>query len=319
MNYALLANSQHLVKDKLNAIIKKLQSKQTAEVINYDLSNSETSMIDVLNDASTIPFLSEHKVIVINNPLFLTSKNTLSDQEYDALASYLKVDNPTTTLIFYNEAYDVDNRKKAMKLVKKHCEVYAPKELKAYDMADLIKRDLRKYDLAIEADALNLLIERVSNNFDGWQQECEKLILYNAQVLTIRDIDLLIGSNQIDNVFKISDAIMNKDLDVALIHWRNQPVAQREPISMMMLLASQFRLLHHIKTLLDYGFYENQIAKELKVHPYRVQKSIQLAHMMSSQKILEILNQLSQLDQDIKNGKVIPKVAFELFLVKVCR
>ena len=43
-----------------------------------------------------------------------------------------------------------------------------------------------------------------------------------------------------------------------------------EPIMLTSLIASQIRLMIHVETLRKKGYQQHQIAKTLKVHPYRV-------------------------------------------------
>ncbi|MEG0362156.1 MAG: DNA polymerase III subunit delta, partial [Longicatena sp.] len=55
----------------------------------------------------------------------------------------------------------------------------------------------------------------------------------------------------------------------------------------------------------------------LKAHPYRVKMSLQSVDYLSINELFSILNQIAQLDQDMKNGKIDKKLGFEMFLIRM--
>lgn len=318
MNYSMFSESKHLVEKKLKSVLSGLSSKYEVDKVVYNGNDKEFNISTLLNDLNTMPFLSDHKVIILENPFFFSSKAGLSDNENDLLISYLKNPAPFSTLIIYINSFKVDKRKKIVKETIKLTKTYQPQELNEYEYSNIIRDDLHKAAIKIDQDAFLELVKRVSHNFDGWDNEFDKLSLYNKPYLQYSDIDVLISKPNLDNVFDLVNAVVAKNLSESLHVWRNFPKDVREPISMIMLLASQFRLIHQVITLSDNGFRYNDLASELKVHPYRVKMANQIARKTSSNEALLVLKQLSILEQSIKQGRVIPEIGFELFLIEVC-
>lgn len=318
MNYSMFSESKHLVEKNLQSVLSDLGSKYEIDKVVYNGNDKEFNLSMLLNDLNTMPFLSDHKVVILENPFFFSTKAGLSDSDNKMLIDYLKNPAPFSTLIIYINSFKVDKRKKVVKETIKLTKSFMPQELKEYEYSNIIRDDLQRAAIKIDHDAFVELVKRVSFNFDGWKNEFDKLSLYSKPHLHYGDIDVLISKPNLDNVFDLVNAVVAKDLRSSLEVWRNFPKDVKEPISMIMLLASQFRLIHQVITLSANGFRYNDLASELKVHPYRVKMANQIASKTSSNKALLVLKQLSILEQSIKKGRVIPEIGFELFLIEAC-
>ncbi len=318
MNYAMFSESKHLVEKKLDLVLKDLNKKYETDKVVYNGFDKEFLLEELLNDLNTMPFLSQHKIIILENPFFFSAKAGLSDRENNLFAEYLKNPAPFSTLIIYVNQFKVDKRKKIVKDTIKYCEVYQPKELNEYELSDQIKADLNRANINVDNAGFKELVKRVANDFDGWENELEKLDLYGKGKLDFADIDVLVSKPALDNVFDLTNAVVAKNLITSLTVWRNFPKETREPIPMIMLLASQFRLIHQVITLNDNGYRYNDLASELKVHPYRIKMADQIARNTDSNGVLKVLKLLSILEQKIKKGLIVPEIGFELFLIEVC-
>lgn len=318
MNYALFAENEYLVKKELDKLIKQLNEKYDCETVEYDGNDKDFNMETLLNDLNTFLFLSEHRIVVLNNPTFISASKALSDKDSNLFENYLKSPADFSSLIIYVDNFKVDNRKKATKLIKKYSEVYEASVLDDRAIESIVRSDLVKNNVHLENDAMRELLRRVTPLFDNWPMELEKLILNNKEIITLKDITLLISMSDGDNIFDLVNGVLNKNINQTLNIYRNLALSSKEPISLIMLLANQFRLLYQVKTLSDDNKSERDIASELKVHPYRVKISKGIAYKYSYMAILSVLNKLASLEQNIKNGLINPEIGFELFLVEVC-
>ncbi len=317
MNYSLFAASKHLVKKELDNIIDSISKKQEVTIDFFDGNDKDFNVESLIYELNTIPFLSDHKIIVLENPLFLSAKGSLSDSNISYLENYLKDPAKFSTLIIYVNQFKVDKRKKISKIVSKYTKVFEPKEINDYTLSDIISSDLKSLNINIDRLAQAELDKRIINNFDNWENELEKINLYNKKHLSFEDIDLLVSHDSENNVFDLVNGVLNNDLKKSLLTYRNLDKSLSEPIALIMLLANQFRLIHQIKTLMDARVASDEYAKILKVHPYRVQVASQIARKTSTQQLLSVLDKLSTLEQKIKSGLINPEIGFELFLIEV--
>ena len=90
-----------------------------------------------------------------------------------------------------------------------------------------------------------------------------------------------------------------------------------EPIKIVALLASKFRLMYQSSTLAKKGYTEESISEILKVHKYPVHLSILSGYKYNPKILLKYLNELADLDIGIKTGELDKELALELFILRL--
>ena len=90
-----------------------------------------------------------------------------------------------------------------------------------------------------------------------------------------------------------------------------------EPIKIIALLASKFRLMYQAVELTKSGCSQQDIASTLGVHIYPVKLAIQAGMKYNMKLVLDYLNKLSDLDINIKTGQIEPILGLELFILDV--
>ena len=95
--YLFYGDEPLIIKNKINYTIKDVKTSEH-NVTTYDFE--ETKLLDIIQDASTPPFLADNKVIIIKNPLFLQNEDLINEQEKEGLKRYLSNPNESTVLIF---------------------------------------------------------------------------------------------------------------------------------------------------------------------------------------------------------------------------
>ena len=85
--YLFTGTSEIFIKNRMNRIIQGFKNEETT-IIKYDMDTS--TLTQVLEDALTIPFLEDLKIIIIKNPRFLTKNANTSKDDAKAFIKYLK-------------------------------------------------------------------------------------------------------------------------------------------------------------------------------------------------------------------------------------
>ena len=85
------------------------------------------------------------------------------------------------------------------------------------------------------------------------------------------------------------------------------------------MIANQFRLLNRVAYLAKHGKDNDGIAEELKINPIRAKILRKNSMVISQKKINQTLEELYQLDLQIKSGLVDRYYSFELFLINFKR
>ena len=81
------------------------------------------------------------------------------------------------------------------------------------------------------------------------------------------------------------------------------------------LIAGQIRLMIHVQTLRKKGYQQQQIAKTLRVHPYRVKLMLENRRLPNENRLLEILQQLAEIDYKLKTTSGKRERLLELFFM----
>ena len=310
MVYLLYGTVDYLINKTIDKIINDNKIDEF-NVNKYDLTNS--LLIDIINDASSMSLFSDKKIIIVNNAYIFTGTNKkYTEQNTEELENYLNNINDNTILIFTTNNEKLDERKKITKLVKKNGIV---KDFNSIDNISLVKNLFEDY--SISNDNVKYLISRVGEDSSILASEIEKIKIYknDDKTITHDDITNLTTKSLEVNNFKLIDAIINKNKAEAFSLYQDRIKLNEEPIAIIISLANQIRIMYQVKQLYLDGYTENNIANILKIHPYRVKLASQNAKKYDSDILLNYLKQLADLVINIKTGKVDKTLGLELFII----
>lgn len=314
MNYVLYGEEHYLLQDTLKRIIAKyVKEENEFDTVSYDAANTDIQVI--LEDATTIPFFSEYKVILVHHANFLSTSND-TDIDVKALEQYLDHPMNSTVLILMGEFEKLDARKKIVKKVQKCCKVLQFRKLDAERKQNYIRDEVKKRNLNIAGDALQELQQRLPLDVGTIHMEMDKLELYGEHI-TKDTVMKLVTRPLEEDVFQLVNAVVEKDLRKSFHMWQDLCVLNKDAIFLIALLATQFRFLYQVKACMMQGQRKDEIVARLAAHPYRVQLTMQSAQRLSITYLMEILERLATLDQNLKAGKLDKKLGFEMFLLEL--
>ena len=310
MIYVLYGKINYLIEKNIKKIIDDAHIN-SENISKYDLDND--SLTKVLNDANSISLFGDKKIIIVDNAFVFTGSNKKNIDTED-LETYLNNINEDTILIFVVDNEKLDERKKITKLAKKNGYV---KEYNNVDTLEVIKELFEDYSITNEL--LKYLIERVGDDITLLSSEIEKIKLYkgNDKTITKQDIENLTTKSYEVNNFKLIDAIISKNKSLAYTLYKERIELNEEPIAIIISVANQVRIMYQVKELYALGYTENDIAKNLGIHPYRVKLAAQNARKYESITLLNYLKQLSDLDIGIKTGTIDKNIGLELFILSI--
>ena len=307
----------------VNKLINKLAKETLGEIDDFNLVTFDackSPLYEIVNDASTLPFMSDKKVVVVRNCYFLTGENPKLDfeQTFDELDEYLDNQNEGVTVIFSVITSKLDERKSLVKKIKEKAKVYAVDSVNKKDLPRVVKQMFDKRDMSITNDALSEFLNRCGEDMYLINNERDKLSCYKNE-LDLKDIQLMISKKIEDNVFDMIDAIFSKKEDKVFKIYYDLKANNSEPITLISLIASQVRFLYQVMVLKDKGYSESNIANELSCHPYRVKVALEKVYKLNKIDLTSLLEELSELDIKIKSGEMDRFVGFELFLLNACK
>ncbi len=317
MNYVIYGDERLLMQQKLSSLKKEYHiCEEDMNIITYWCH--ETPMSSIIEDALTPPFLSEYKMIVVKNPLFLTTakQKDTSEEDIKMFMDYLSKENPTTILVIYHDQRNFDERKKIVKELKKEVEFFDISKVDNQQLYRSTHQAIKARGCEIDENALQLFLSRMPNDLLEISQEVNKLCLYTKHI-TMESIDLLVTKQVEENVFELTKAILNKETKECIQIYKDLIINNEEPIKLIVLIANSLRLLYQVKVLDRKGYNDQEIAKKLSLNPYRLRYIRQDGKDYEIKELLQKLDELSSLDVDIKTGKIDRFKGLELFLIRI--
>src|SRR5699024_8184105 len=317
--YVLQGTERYFIELFKEKVIKTLSDEVEDEVITYDLQ--EIAIQDVIVDAETLPFFTDKKLIIVENPVFLQAKPEKTAVEHDlaALEAYIKNPVPYTVLVFIAPYEKLDARKKITKLFQKETTFVPCEPLRENALRKWVLHMAKEQGVTIEEEACALLETEFQTNLAMLAQEMHKLALHvgeNGHVTTEVTKSLMSTSlNQ--NALQLVDAVLQKNLHEAIHIYKTLEKNREEPIALLALLSYQFRVIFQVKLLVKKGYPLQRIQSEVKVHPYVVKLARDRSNRFSEVTLENMVQSLADTDAKIKRGEMDKGIAFELLLYEL--
>lgn len=312
--YLLYGLEKYLIDER----IKKIIQENNIENIDINRYNLENSTIDeIIEDASIISMFQDKKMIIVDNAYIFTSSTNkkLPEQNIDLLTKYLNSNNTNTILIFVVLKDKIDTRKKITTLFKNVGKI--EEYNLTNDISKIVINLFKPYQ--INNKNVNLLINRVGNNLSLLSSEIEKIKIYKENDLNIEENDIInLTHKNIDmDIFKLIDNILLSNKKQALECLEEMIKYGEEPIAIIIMLANQIRIMYQSKLLIKKGYSAHEISDILEIHEFRVKKALEKSRNYTDKKILSKLEELADLDYNIKSGNIDKDIGLELFILNM--
>lgn len=308
MVYCLYGQEYALIREYIDSLIEE---EKIDNVINYNLE--DVSLNDIIEDASYDSLFGDKKIIIVNNSYFLKS-----EMDINILEDYVKNMNNNTHLLFVLNEENIDSRKKIVKLLKEKGIVKEFNTLNELSLKDRIRNKIKKDKYEIDDKGLNELILRCKNDYSLIMSEIDKLELLrlNDKNISYNDVVNVVSRNIEDDVFRLTDAIAEKNKVKVLRVYKDLLESGVEPVTLIGVIASQMRTYKQVSDLISIN-YSGDIDKKLGIHPFRVKLAREKLTYFSAKDIEDILTKLANLDYEIKSGKIDKNIGLELLLFEL--
>ncbi len=317
--YLLIGEEAYLIDETVRKLKQALAADEEAEVMTYSLD--EVPVDEVLNEADTIPFFTEKKLVIAKNAsLFKASERDKEKITHDIkrFEQYMNNPAPFSIVVFIAPYEKLDERKKFTKIAKANACVVEAVTPEERDLAVWITSRVEALGKSIDEDAIGALLNLVGANMLQLNLEIEKLALYLGSELEITEtlVHELVAKTLEQDAFKMVDAYFANDEATALEIYHDLLLQKQEPIMLVGLLASTVRLMNHTYYLQSKGYNQQQIAKQLKAHPYRIKMLLQKRNRPTEEQLLRALYALSKVDEALKTSSGNRERPLELFIMK---
>lgn len=308
-----------LIEKKSNELVNDFleEGKDDFNFIKFNLY--ETNISSIIEEALTLPFISEKKAIVVKNSFMFTGEKVSKEitPNTDQVIEFLEKYDGNNLLIFEIYQSKLDERKKLTKTLKNTSKLYKVEQMSEQEMKSWIQNKLHENYKDIKQDALNLFIELTGINFNVISQELDKIILFLGDRTTINknDVSLIINRSLEQNVFLLTEYIQKGDKNKAIQLVKDLIIMKEEPIKLLALITSNYRLYYQCKILSRKGYSGQQISKTINVHPYRVKLALGQVKHYQLNELLNIINHCAETDYKLKSSYIDKQLILELLIL----
>ena len=314
--YLFTGTSEIFIKNRMNRIIQGFDKLETT-ISKYDMD--QTTISQVLEDAITIPFLEDLKIIIIKNPKFLTKTFDTSKKDVKAFIKYLKNPSETTILIIdatNTQIHQANDIYKVLRNVARIIDYPDPEEI---EIKGWIVRSFNTNNIEIKDDALNLLIEYIGDDQPRLSHEIEKLSSFVGRGGTVRTSHIkdLVPKNINNEVYNLIKAIVSQNIEKTFAIYETIATSTKDTQGIISMISNKFRELLSIYKLLKFGYSQSDIAKFYNVSSGKAYYMVQDAKSFKETDLEYYLDKIAELDFQIKSGLIDKTIGLELLLLQL--
>lgn len=272
----------------------------------------EESLSVIIDEAKTLPFMGNKKILVIKNI------DRVKKEDDEIIINYCLNPSQSSCVIFTGE--EIDRRRKFFHVVSKKGIAVRFDCLSDKDLDSWIKKKLEGYNLKISEEALSYLKNFVGNDLRMINNELEKAVSFVGEKSEIRleDIEAVSGDIHFRSIFELTSSIGWKKEEDAL-RLINKILLQGEsPLKILALISYQIRSIMLTKFYLKKRYSLTRISKELGIPQTFLKEYIEQSKIFQFRELRNHLKELLNIDIQLKSSKLSPKILLESLILKMC-
>lgn len=317
--YLLYGPEQYFIEEARQLLMNNALNGDDADLNVTSFDMTEVPVDAAIEEAETLPFLGDRKLVFVQNPLFFTAEKLKIEHDIKKLEQYLHDPAPFTILAFQGRFEKLDERKKITKLIKKQAGVLEAKRPAERDLSGWVKSKAAEEGAVIEDSAIQQLLAIAGFHLSVLAMEIAKLALHAGEgnEITEEHVTTLTARTLESDIFRLVDRIVTGHLQEALRIYYDLLRLNEEPLKILAVVAGQFRLIYQVKELTKKGYGQQQIAGQLKVHPFRVKIAGNQARAFSESQLAVVMQMLAECDYEMKSSGMEKKMIIELFFFRL--
>lgn len=263
----------------------------------------------VIDLATTMPFLAEHRLIVLENTGFFKSAN-------EDMAAFVKEIPETTCMVFVEQ--EVDKRNKMFKAVKDAGRVVEMPRQDETTLKRWIIGILKRENKNLTEQTLNLFLQKTGDDMENIEKELEKLICYcmDREIITNTDVEAVCITRVTNKIFDMINAIAERRQEDALALYNDLLTLKEPPMRILFLIARQFNLLMQVKAMRGAGNNNQAIAEKTGLHSFIVGKYITQSGKFTREMLRDAVEACVEAEEAVKTGRMNDVMSVELLIIQ---
>ncbi len=317
--YYLWGEEAYLIDLRIKDIVSQVRDDNGDEPELVLVDGDELSSLELGETLQFSGLFALSRVVIIKNPAWMT-KNTRKAKKAEeivrVLEDYLAHDQTGQSLVICCAEHNSTNP--VVKLLDKQAQVINVKPLSPKELGDWIKSEFVQRHLQIDTAAINLLVNSGQDMY-YLKNLIEKVsLLKNTGTVGIKDLEEDLDSRQEVKVFKLTDALLNRNLAASLEAFY-QLQEQGEPYLLMLhMISRQLLTMSKIKFYQEAGYSPAQIAGLSNQKDFVIRKMMEKSSRFSAGDVRSLFKKLLEVDLSFKSESKDPQILMETLIVDFC-
>jgi DNA polymerase-3 subunit delta len=275
--------------------------------------SEDKSISEILGYASSFPFGSEKKLIIVKEAEKLKDKKPLKDY----------VDSPVefTVLALFHNGPITNLNSEPFKTLYANGFLYEAKELKGKNLTSwLISEAEEKGKTLSEANA-QVLVDIVGENRNMLEDQLEKICIFLNQEkeISLESIQQVSSELKQFNIFDLQNAMGMKDKAKSLSVANNLIDNGAEPTFIITMLTRYFTGLAKITELRSKNVPDMEAARIVGTHPYFYPNYVKARNLYSDEKLVEVFRSLLKADVSVKTTSTDDKTIITILVAEILK
>ncbi|MDK2819952.1 MAG: DNA polymerase III subunit delta [Mycoplasmataceae bacterium] len=277
--------------------------------------HSDCSIYDFINEINTFSIFQDKKIVILNDFYLLNKSNTQDEKE---VINSINNKNENCILIFVYSEASPKIKTPLFKFLQDKANKIEIKKYTNSELVHVIRKIVESKGGVISNMNCILLSTKLPNDLNLIIQEIDKLLLEENEI-SKNMILTSVSKYSSDNIFEFINSFNDKDAS-GLFRGYKEKINNGESITnLMSQLSNALILCTTINSYIKSRVRLEEIAVETKIHIFRIKKANELLKSYGIDKISNLIEMLSELDNDIKSGTINEVIGFEKLLLEIIR
>ncbi|MCK5861364.1 MAG: DNA polymerase III subunit delta [Candidatus Hydrogenedentes bacterium] len=299
----------YLVDEAVDKLVKANIDPGMHDLALTTIYADETDPGQVAEEARTLPFLVEKRVVVVRNASTYMAMNT--EKRSPVLPLLACLEDPSDSAILILIASKADKRKRLYKACQKNGVVVECPQLSNPQMAEKIRQKIRKQNLSIKPSAVTALIERVGSKLSDMENAITLLTSFvsGKDTITEKDVQDACADVAESTIWALTDAIAQSNVTASL-------EALHELIAMN---KSPDEIMGTINWLLENAYRVHPETQATVAKPFVAKKVAPLAEKFSLQRLKAALALCTRTHFSLRTTGANHHLQIEILVIKLAK
>ncbi|WP_061214402.1 DNA polymerase III subunit delta [Syntrophomonas wolfei] len=317
--YFLWGEEGYLIDRELERIAALMSRESGEEVETAFLDADELNAYELLEALEFSPLFSSQRLVIIKRPWWLGKAKRRGGKTAEIekiFLDYLQHDMEGQVLVLTANEHSATNP--LVKILDREATVIACKSPGPQQLSEWINKEFASYGLKVEKSAANLMAKSGQDMYYLQNLIDKTALLVKGRPVKIADIEGELETKAEIKVFKLSDALLKRNLKASFQAYNQLLVQGEHPILFLYIIVRQFMALARVKYYSEESYGSREIVAQTGLHEFMVKKMLDNARNFSWDELRQLFQIFLQTDVKFKSSSLDDKMLMEALIVEIC-